>query len=274
MAGWTVVPNLNELLEQMNARFPKRDKASDGAIGNTSHAARASSHNPDKTGSPEFRDGDSKNEVRARDIDKDLKDEHGVTMEKVVQHWLTAARAGKLPWVRYIIFNKRIWHKRDNFKTRKYTGSNTHEHHVHVNSDFTQSADNKTGTDWLLKGFGIPKKPAAPKPTAPKRDVELTKRIQKALEVEADGFWGDDTDKIAEEMHDASQTITVHTNIKAVQRVIDVTADGVWGERSRAGMLAWIQEFQKALGVFVDGKWGPKTEAAYLAARKQNHNNF
>jgi len=276
MASWTVVPNLNELLDQMNARFPKRDKASDGAIGNTSHAARPSSHNPDKTGSPEYRDGDSRNEVRARDIDKDLKDTHGVTMEKVVQHWIKNARNGKLPWVRYFIFNGRIWHKRDNFKTRKYTGSNKHDKHVHVNSDFTQSADSATKTNWLLKDFGVPKPkpPVKPQPAQPAKPVSpeqtaAVQKIQRALEVEPDGNWGSKTDSHAQLMHSAAQAITVNLDIKKIQAIIDTPGDGKWGPRSAAALTSWIKEIQKALGLTADGVWGPKTEAAYLAARKR-----
>ena len=109
--AWFVVPNLNELLDQLNVRFPARDKSSDGSIGDTSHQASSSSHNPDRSGNPEYRDGDAADEVRARDFDADLRDPLGVTAEMVVQHIVTMARAGRLPHLRYVIFNKRIWTK-------------------------------------------------------------------------------------------------------------------------------------------------------------------
>lgn len=274
--AWTVVPNLQELGDQMNARFPKRDKASDGTIGNTSHAARPSSHNPDKTGSPEFRDGDSRDEVRARDIDKDLKDAHGVTMEQVVQHWIKNARAGKLPWLRYVIFNKRVWHKRDNFKTRKYVGANTHEKHVHVNSDFTDSADKATKTDWLLKDFGIPKPKPPVEPAKPRdpAEPEQVKKLQRLVEVPPDGRWGSDTDKHSQLMRSVAHAVTVDLDLELAQRIIDTPADGDWGDRSRLAMNAWIKEFQKAFALTPDGVWGPKTEATYVALRKRNLNNF
>ena len=38
------------LRDQVNARWPKRDKQSDGWIGDSAHANRASYHNPDKRG--------------------------------------------------------------------------------------------------------------------------------------------------------------------------------------------------------------------------------
>ncbi len=50
------------LREQINKRWAKRDKASDGWIGDTSHAARTSDHNPDSRGL-----------VHAIDIDEDFR---------------------------------------------------------------------------------------------------------------------------------------------------------------------------------------------------------
>jgi hypothetical protein len=167
-ATWEVVPCLDEGRDQLNERFPKRDKASDGSIGNQAHAVSTSSHNPDRSGKPEWKDGDTKNEVRARDFDKDLNDaETGTTMEQVVQMWVSRCRSGEMWWVRYIIYRERIWHKKDGFKTRAYTGANKHNEHVHVNSDFTQKADEAKGTDWGLKNFRRKSTtPATPKPPA------------------------------------------------------------------------------------------------------------
>lgn len=49
------------LRDQLNERFPKRDKRSDGWIGDAAHSARASHHNPDANGW-----------VHALDIDEDF----------------------------------------------------------------------------------------------------------------------------------------------------------------------------------------------------------
>lgn len=151
MTSWSVVPNLDEGRDQMNERFPHRAKLAEGSIGDAAHQRSTSSHNPDDESgvSAEWNDGDGKHEVRARDFDKNLNDtENGVIMEEVVQLWVKLARAGTMWWVRYIIYNGRIWHKRDGFVTHQYNGSDQHENHVHVNSDFTESADKVTGTNW------------------------------------------------------------------------------------------------------------------------------
>src|SRR6266540_6264491 len=85
MSEWIVVPNLLEGRDQLDERFPHREHGAEGTIGDQAHQGSASSHNPDETGKPEYSDHDSVNEVRAADFDKDLHDDHGVTMEQVVQ---------------------------------------------------------------------------------------------------------------------------------------------------------------------------------------------
>jgi peptidoglycan hydrolase-like protein with peptidoglycan-binding domain len=245
--AWVVVPNLEELRDQMNKRFPKRDKASDGSIGDTSHKASSSSHNPDKTGNPEHRDGDSKDEVRARDFDADLKDAGGVTMEMVVQHLVKLARAGRLPHLRYIIFNKRIWHKSDGFKTRSYTGKNLHTQHMHVNSDFTQAADSATGVNYHLGELG---KPAAPKPPA--------KPTPPAEKVYKEGDSGAVPRKIQDFFR---RNFPGYRNSVSVKRGQVISVDGNFGPQT----TAWVKEFQERTGLKQDGEVGPLTFAKMRA---------
>lgn len=154
MASWTVVPALDDLLDQLNEIAPNRDKSSDGSIGDQSHAAGRSSHNPDRTGNPEYADGDSKNEVRARDFDADLR-VPGLTMGMVVRHLVTGARSGRFWWLRYVIFEGLIYHKSTGWQARTYTGKNKHNEHAHVNTDFTQKADTVSGVDYGLEEIPV-----------------------------------------------------------------------------------------------------------------------
>lgn len=228
-ASWVVVPNLDEGLEQLNDRFPKRAKKAEGSIGDASHQKSTSSHNPDDESgvSAEYDDGDGKHEVRARDFDKNLNDVKGVVMEDVVQLWIKLARQGTMWWVRYVIYNGRIWHKRDNFVTHKYTGADQHTNHAHINSDFTSKADTITGTNWHLADLD--------KTTAP-----TTPSKPKALDV--DGQWGINT-------------------TKALQRVLKVNVDGEFGPKSIKALQTKLKHTVNSR-LLVDGKLGAHTIAA------------
>ena len=59
---WYPVAGVTKLRDQVDNRWPKRDKRTDGIIGDAAHQARQSDHNPD-----------SKGAVHALDLDKDLR---------------------------------------------------------------------------------------------------------------------------------------------------------------------------------------------------------
>src|ERR1700750_684932 len=153
--AWVVTPGMKTVQGAFNSAFPKRDKTSDGTIGDLAHQNEsASSHNPDITGRAEWKDGDNKNEVRAVDIDSDLRDASGsgITMEIVVQYLVSMGRAGKLAkYLRYLIYNKRIWSASDDWVTRSYTGASAHTEHLHVTGAFTQAADENTTNVYKLE---------------------------------------------------------------------------------------------------------------------------
>lgn len=243
MSNWFAVPALVEGRDQLNARFPNRDKGAEGFVGDLAHQGSASSHNPDESGNPEYRDHDGKDEVRAWDADKDLRDPN-VTMEQVVQHLITGARAGVFWWIRYIIFNGRIWHRRDGFVTRIYTGSNKHTDHAHINNDFTQAADTVTGTNWGFDTLTLPSNPApapapAPSPSVP--DLKLGSRGPAVGNLQR--FFRD-------VFPDYRRTVTVKRNYY-------ISVDNDFGPQTKA----WVMEFQRRTGLSRDGVVGPKTRA-------------
>lgn len=132
--SYFLAQSLKDFRSEINTKYPKRDKASDGWIGDPSHQARVSDHNPD------YSDGGI---VRAIDIDKD-----GIDVNAVLQ------AAIHDPRVSYVIWNRRIW---GGSRWRKYEGSNSHTKHIHVSIKHTDAA--ARGGSWGLAA-GEPAKPA------------------------------------------------------------------------------------------------------------------
>lgn len=115
--------SLITLIDQIDAQFPVRDRSNDGTIGDTSHQARASDHNPDNEGV-----------VRALDITHDPR--HGVD----TYHLAENLRLGRDPRIKYVISNRKIfgdegYAERNGVRAwtwGSYGGSNPHDMHVHV----------------------------------------------------------------------------------------------------------------------------------------------
>jgi hypothetical protein len=133
-----LAPSLAKLREEFNAKYPKRDKSSDGWIGDSAHSSRTSDHNPDSRGI-----------VHALDVDKDLfpgsDAEFNALVEKVAND----------PRIKYTIWRRRI--KNPGQAWRKYSGSNPHDKHAHFSA--TVAGENKTQS-WL--GATTPPKPSQP----------------------------------------------------------------------------------------------------------------
>ena len=84
--AWFLNPALTRFRNEVNSRWPRRDKTSDGTIGDRAHQATNSDHNPDPDGS-----------VDAWDMDVD-----GVDVQKVI------AAALRHESIQYVIYNRRI----------------------------------------------------------------------------------------------------------------------------------------------------------------------
>jgi endonuclease G len=122
--AWRVAKALLALRRQVDARAPRRNKASDGAIGDAIHATRNSDHNP------WVRDG-GMGVVTAIDITHDPAG--GCDGSDLA----TALVASQDRRVKYVIWNRRIANSSAiggsaAWSWRPYRGSNPHDHHVHI----------------------------------------------------------------------------------------------------------------------------------------------
>jgi len=149
-----LVPCLEVLFDEFDELAPNRDHGSDGWIGDSAHADSSSDHNPDETGKTPDEDSDSKDEVHAIDVDKDLKKD-GTSMEDCVQLILKRCRRDNddpenEPRLKYIIFNRRIW-EAPSWNERGYTGSNPHDKHAHFSAEYDSQFSEDTSPWGLLE---------------------------------------------------------------------------------------------------------------------------
>lgn len=117
------------LRNQVNRRWPDRDKTSDGWIGDRAHAARVSDHNPDNHGW-----------VHALDIDADLlgpgrRAKSRKVAQELADQLIEYARSGEpgSDRLKYVVFDNHIasgTYAKQFWTWRK--GSWGHENHIHV----------------------------------------------------------------------------------------------------------------------------------------------
>jgi len=130
------------LRNQIDRRWPKRDKASDGWIGDAAHLARgsASDHTPNKAGV-----------VHAIDIDENLGTyANGRTARLLANQLLDYAASGQpgSSRLKYVVLENRI--ASGTYKKTWWTwrhGNYGHEAHIHIS--FTSAAD-RDGTVFPL----------------------------------------------------------------------------------------------------------------------------
>lgn len=153
MPSWRAARCITTLRNEINAAWPKRDKSSDGVIGDQAHASRKSDHNPDGNGV-----------VHAVDIDKD-----GIPADDIVEFLRSLAVAGDPRFKGgYLIWQGRICSERDGWKWRTYTGSNPHDKHFHWSCTYDQACDAQT--PFNIERVKAPAPKPQPKPTPPPED--------------------------------------------------------------------------------------------------------
>jgi hypothetical protein len=147
MKPWRPVAGITTLRKQIDRRWPKRDRRSDGVIGNREHASRASDHNPDSRGL-----------VHALDIDADLDPKDPKAAQRLANQIVAYAASG-IPGsnrIKYVVFNDFLasgTYANSMWTWRK--GNYGHEHHIHVS--FSNKGENNAQT-YPLPILNTPKK--------------------------------------------------------------------------------------------------------------------
>lgn len=130
---WKPSASVAQLRKEVNKLWPKRDKRSDGIVGDVAHSKRVSDHNPDPiTGV-----------VRAIDIDKDLSVDKNASWKLADQLREIAKTDGRIKYIIHMgqitsgTFPGKRW------KWRQYSGDNPHFAHIHVSFNRKGDLDGK-----------------------------------------------------------------------------------------------------------------------------------
>lgn len=138
--AWHLAHSLDNLLKEINKKYPNRPKSSDGTIGDSAHSSRKSDHNPNSRGS-----------VNAIDITYP-----GVDPKELIE------AVKKHPSSSYVIFNGSIYSRTYGWKKQKYTGASPHKEHLHISILQTKKAE-ESNIGWYPSKKKLPKYPGRDK---------------------------------------------------------------------------------------------------------------
>lgn len=128
--SWKPVAGVTVMRDQINNRWPDRDKRSDGIKGDDAHAARQSDHNPDSRGY-----------VHALDIDEDLRGSKNdnIWLADQIIAYARMKRAGSAR-LKYVVYENEIASGTypDHFWT--WRGDN-YGHTIHMHISFTTKGE-------------------------------------------------------------------------------------------------------------------------------------
>ncbi len=139
-----LVPCLVSLRDEFNAVSPRRDRSSDGWLGDQRHALTSSDHNGDESGRTPYEDADLVDEVHGLDVDDSGPWPSVGWFDRKVEEIVTAHWAGRDDRLQNVIRNGRIASRTWGWTWRTYTGPNGHYEHAHFSSRYTTAQENDT----------------------------------------------------------------------------------------------------------------------------------
>ena len=161
--SWKLAAAAVTLRDQVNKRYPRRDKASDGTKGDDRHARRRSDHNPDKTGY-----------VMALDIDEDFgaPSTSGVFADQLVEYMRTSGDRR----IKNIVYEGRVASgtypdvkgRRPTWWVWRSAPNLGHHHHIHISFAEPGKHDGRP--------FPLPSLESAPLVPAKKTTKKTTKK--------------------------------------------------------------------------------------------------
>lgn len=248
----TPAPACRKALKDATVRWPNRNRASDGIMGDPRHKARKSDHNLGN----------------AYDLTHDPA--NGVDCNKLAKAVISDPR------VKYVIWDRQIYNPSISKKWRKYSGNNPHTKHMHV-SIKSGSRDDMRAWPWSSNILSI---------GSQSDDVKKLQQLLKQHffgDLTVDGDFGPQTDEIVKSFqraHGLEVDGKVGPNGETLKKLLSIDKDSkqeVAEEESRVAVVVQqaqseianikigddrIKELQRVLFVPDDGIIGPTTIAA------------
>lgn len=154
-----VARSLNAAAAEFDKLYPNRSKASDGALGNASHAATVSDHNPCWGCS-----GSNYGLIRAIDLTTSSWGVAGLKYTAAQRKWhqdliedlIETEKNNPVDRLWYIIHYipgdpyPKIWSRTTGWASKRYTGASPHDHHFHLSIMRTNAAEADT-KPWFTK---------------------------------------------------------------------------------------------------------------------------
>lgn len=241
-ASWRVARSLTQLTTECNVFAPHRSKVLDGTIGDASHAAHCSRHNPHN------------GIVYAKDFTHDPKggfDSYLVARE-IVKH--------PPKDLAYIISNRQIASRTGGWIWKKYTGADAHTNHMHVGvgvgSDCSPNPPCDDMDSWGLVHITPPKPTPKPTPGPTPKPAPFTRVlfISDASRNNPVKYpYMSDKDKGAK-----GEIAWVQKHFTDVKRYGVIKVDGILGPITEAAIII----FQGIVKLNNDGKVGHDTYVA------------
>lgn len=158
MSAWVVIPCLLSLQKEFDQLNPSRDRGAEGFVADSSHLS-TSDHTPDEDSDAlRNKDSDHINEVHAYDCDS-TGPWPGTNFHSIV---MKVIEGEKKKWndpndkcrLNYVIHDRVIYDKDNNFVGVTYTGSDPHTNHAHFSGRYETSCENDTRPWGIVATFG------------------------------------------------------------------------------------------------------------------------
>jgi Putative peptidoglycan binding domain len=224
--AWRMAGALEDLRGEINARWPNRDKKSDGGIGDKHHCPpggrenwKKSQHCPNPSGV-----------VCARDFDSD-----GIPAAWLAEHVRKLGLGGdkRLANTGYVIYNRRIASAQYAWVWRVYRGLDPHTSHVHVTVSTSPTGYDVRGS-WGVRTTTVPTGPGVPgdlpKHPLGSRELRLVEPKMRGTDVAFVQRWvGADADNGVYDQHTVGR-------VERFQGIVGLEPSGVVGEATWKAM--------------------------------------